>query len=61
MERVMAFLHTGGPLPARYTQYVLCSKIYHCPPSELDNIPMGVIAADWTCYIAELKVRAASG
>jgi hypothetical protein len=38
-----------------YMNYALCTKLYHCLPSELDGESAAVIDLHWQMYQAELK------
>lgn len=52
----MAHLWTGGPLPARYLQYVACAHLYHCPPDEAAQVSVATALADYACWRAEQSI-----
>jgi len=42
----------AGP-PTEYLELVLCRVVYHCRPSELQEIPLRTILRHVTCLSAE--------
>lgn len=52
----MEHLWTGGPLPARYLQYVACAYLYHCKPDELAGMSLATIMEDYACLQAERRL-----
>lgn len=52
----MAHLWTGGPLPARYLQYVACAHLYHCPPDVAGRVDVATALADYACWRAEQSI-----
>ena len=45
----------GAGLAEAYQDYALCTKVYHCLPSELAEESAAVIDLHWQMYQAELK------
>lgn len=56
MAQVMEHLWTGGPLPARYLQYVACAHLYHCTPDEAERVPLATVLEDYACLQAERRL-----
>lgn len=54
----MAHLWTGGPLPARYLQYVACAHLYHCLPEQAAMVPVATVLEDYACLQAERQLGA---
>ena len=44
-----------GDLPWVYTEYILCTKFYHCLPSELEEEDWSVINRHIACRLGEYK------
>jgi len=44
-----------APLPAAYTELVLCRDIYHCPPDALDRLPLQRVAQHLAALRAERR------
>ena len=44
-----------APLPAAYTELVLCRDIYHCPPDALDRQPLRRVAQHLAALRAERR------
>ena len=47
-----------APLPAAYTELVLCRDIYHCPPDTLDRLPLQRVAQHLAALRAERRHQA---
>jgi len=47
-----------APLPAAYTELVLCRDIYHCPPDALDRQPLRRVAQHLAALRAERRYQA---
>jgi hypothetical protein len=47
---------TGGPPPWEYVEYILCSEVYHCLPSELDGEEWSRVRAHLECRSVENEV-----
>ena len=47
-----------APLPAAYTELVLCRDIYHCPPDALDRQPLRRVAQHLAALRAERRHQA---
>ena len=60
MERVVAYLWTGGDNPPlEYLTLILCRDVYHCPPSVLRRERLSDVLPHLTCLRAEALVRKA--
>jgi len=52
MDQVAKALHLGyGDLPEEFTDYIICTELYHCLPSQLDD-------EDWFTMQDHLAIRA---
>ena len=47
-----------APLPAAYTELVLCRDIYHCTPDALDRQPLRRVAQHLAALRAERRHQA---
>lgn len=48
--------HEDFPLPQVYIEYILCTKFYHCLPSELAEEDWRIVNQHLACYMGEHKV-----
>jgi hypothetical protein len=53
----LAHLWTGTPPPDDYIDFWLCTQVYHCLPSELDEQDHEMIMKHLTMLGAENQVR----
>jgi len=53
---VWAHLWTGADAPQEYVDYILCTQLYHCLPSQLDTEDAYRINAHLICADVEGKV-----
>lgn len=47
----------SGEPPAAYIEYVLCTQMYHCLPSELDREDYSRVADHLACMDVEAQYR----
>jgi hypothetical protein len=57
----MAYLWTGGSLPARYVEYAACVHLYHCTHEAARALPLDQVIVDLRIWEAEKQIQRARG
>jgi hypothetical protein len=56
--RLWTFLVCGvGDMPEEYLSYILCTELYHCPPSAVEDEDWGIVLRHLVCRDVEIKLQ----